>query len=172
MSRYSLDAVFLDQDGVPVLVEVKRASNTQIKREVVGQILDYAQGFLASVAPDTLRSLFLERCGSDETAKNELNDLLVDGTSHDEFWDAVANNLRERKLQLVIVADEVPEELQRILAFLDEKMQSIEVFAVSIKQYVNKETTTRFMLSEAKRLGDLRRSPSREPGHTARPSAA
>ena len=158
--RFSLDAVFLDQDGIPVLVEVKRASNTQIKREVVGQILDYAQGFLASVAPGTLRSLFLERCGSEQNAAKELNDHLLDGMSHDEFWEAVASNLRERKLQLVIVADEVPQELYRILDFLDEKMPSIEVFAVSIKQYANKETTTRFMLSEAKRLGGrLRPSP-------------
>ena len=38
----SLDHLFLDDEGVPVLVEVKRASDTRIRREVVGQMLDYA----------------------------------------------------------------------------------------------------------------------------------
>src|SRR4051812_20913823 len=40
--RWSLDHLFVDQDGVPTLVEVKRSSDTRIRREVVGQMLDYA----------------------------------------------------------------------------------------------------------------------------------
>ena len=40
--RWSLDHLFLDQDGVPTLVEVKRSSDTRLRREVVGQLLDYA----------------------------------------------------------------------------------------------------------------------------------
>lgn len=40
--RWSLDHLFLDQDGVPTLVEVKRQTDTRIRREVVGQMLDYA----------------------------------------------------------------------------------------------------------------------------------
>ncbi len=41
-SHWSVDHLFLDQDGIPTLVEVKRSSNTRIRREVVGQMLDYA----------------------------------------------------------------------------------------------------------------------------------
>ena len=40
--RWSLDHLFLDRDGVPTLVEVKRSSDTRLRREVVGQLLDYA----------------------------------------------------------------------------------------------------------------------------------
>ena len=40
--RWSVDHVFVDQDAVPTLVEVKRSSDTRIRREVVGQMLDYA----------------------------------------------------------------------------------------------------------------------------------
>jgi len=40
----SLDHLFLDSDGVPVLVEVKRSTDARIRREVVGQMLDYAAG--------------------------------------------------------------------------------------------------------------------------------
>lgn len=40
--RWSVDHLFLDQDGIPTLVEVKRSSDTRIRREVVGQMLEYA----------------------------------------------------------------------------------------------------------------------------------
>jgi hypothetical protein len=40
--RLSLDHLFVDQDAVPTLVEVKRSSDLRIRREVVGQMLDYA----------------------------------------------------------------------------------------------------------------------------------
>src|SRR5690554_1356713 len=39
---WSLDHLFIDQDGIPTLVEVKRSSDIRICREVVGQMLDYA----------------------------------------------------------------------------------------------------------------------------------
>jgi hypothetical protein len=41
--RGYLDHLFLDQDAVPTLVEVKRSENTQIRREVVGQMLSRAE---------------------------------------------------------------------------------------------------------------------------------
>jgi hypothetical protein len=40
--RWSVDHLFLDQDGVPTIVEVKRSSDSRIRREVIGQMLDYA----------------------------------------------------------------------------------------------------------------------------------
>src|SRR5207247_10764699 len=40
--RWSLDHLFVTREAVPVLVELKRAVDTRLRREVVGQILDYA----------------------------------------------------------------------------------------------------------------------------------
>lgn len=40
--RWSVDHLFVDQDAVPNIVEVKRSSDMRIRREVVGQMLDYA----------------------------------------------------------------------------------------------------------------------------------
>ncbi len=34
--------VFLDQEGIPTIVETKRSTDTRLRREVVGQMLDYA----------------------------------------------------------------------------------------------------------------------------------
>jgi hypothetical protein len=40
--RWSLDHLFFDQEAIPTLIEVKRSCDTRIRREVVGQMLDYA----------------------------------------------------------------------------------------------------------------------------------
>lgn len=37
-----MDHLFVDQDAIPTLVEVKRSSDTRIRREVVGQLLEYS----------------------------------------------------------------------------------------------------------------------------------
>ena len=51
-----LDHLFLDQDGVPTLVEVKRSSDTRIKREVVGQMLDYASNAVVYLQVEEMMS--------------------------------------------------------------------------------------------------------------------
>jgi hypothetical protein len=68
-NRWSLDHLFLDQDAIPTIVEVKRSADTRIRREVVGQMLDYAAnaapcvpiavlaGFRAHRRPDSGRAL-------------------------------------------------------------------------------------------------------------------
>ena len=53
--RWSVDHLFVDQDGVPTLVEVKRQSDTRLRREVVGQMLDYAANAVVYWPIDQLR---------------------------------------------------------------------------------------------------------------------
>jgi len=43
--RWAVDHLFLDQDAIPTLVEVKGSTATDIRRKVVGQMLDYAAGW-------------------------------------------------------------------------------------------------------------------------------
>ena len=49
--QLALDQLFVDQDAVPTLVEVKRSRDTRLRREVVGQMLDYAANAAAYVFP-------------------------------------------------------------------------------------------------------------------------
>ena len=44
-NRWALDHLFIDQDGIPTLVEVKRREDTRIRREVVGQMLPFGVMF-------------------------------------------------------------------------------------------------------------------------------
>ena len=41
-NRWSIDFFFVDQDATPTFVECKRFNDTRSRREVVGQVLEYA----------------------------------------------------------------------------------------------------------------------------------
>ena len=58
--RWSLDHLFLDRNGVPILVEVKRATDTRARREVVAQMLDYAANGVAYWPIDGLVADFVD----------------------------------------------------------------------------------------------------------------
>ncbi len=53
-----MDHLFVDQAGVPTIVEVKRSSDARIRREVVGQMLDYAANAVVYWNLDHLRAMF------------------------------------------------------------------------------------------------------------------
>ena len=56
--RWAVDHLFLDQDAIPTLVEVKRSSDTRIRREVVGQMLDYAANAVVYWPVEQIRAQF------------------------------------------------------------------------------------------------------------------
>jgi hypothetical protein len=136
--RWSVDHLFVDQDGVPTLVEVKRSSDTRIRREVVGQILDYAANAVVYWRLDRLRATFEAGCEKRGTdAASVLADFLPSGEDADAFWERIKTNLAAGRLRLVFVADEIPSELRRIVEFLNEQMATTQVLAIEIKQYVD-----------------------------------
>lgn len=59
---WSLDHLFVDQDGVPTFVEVKQSSNTEIRRQIVGQMLDYAANGTRYWPVEVIRTAFEEQC--------------------------------------------------------------------------------------------------------------
>jgi len=138
--RWSVDHLFVDQDGVPTLVEVKRSSDTRIRREVVGQMLDYAANAVVYWRLDRLRATFEAGCekrGAD--AARVLADFLSSDEEADAFWERIKVNLAAGRLRLVFVGDEIPGELRRIVEFLNEQMSTTEVLAIEIKQYVDSD---------------------------------
>lgn len=53
-SGLSLDHLYLDSRGVPMLVEVKQGANHEIRRRVVAQMLDYAANARHSFSVDRI----------------------------------------------------------------------------------------------------------------------
>lgn len=134
--RWSVDHLFVDQDGIPTLVEVKRSSNTGIRRQVVGQLLEYAANAVTYWPVEKIRSEFELRCEQDGIlADQALFDFLGPEADEEAFWQKVETNLRLEKIRLLFVADKIPSELQQIVEFLNRQMRETEVLAVEIRQF-------------------------------------
>jgi hypothetical protein len=135
--RWWLDHLFVDRDGVLTLVEVKQSGNPEIRREVVGQMLEYAAN-AAHWTAEELRGWFDATCaqrGADPDVAIE--PLLEEDETVDGFWARVRSNQAAGRLRLVFVADAVPPELRRIVEFLNAQMRETEVIAIEVKQYVD-----------------------------------
>jgi hypothetical protein len=129
--------LFLDQDGIHTLVEVKRASDTRGRREVVAQMLDYAANGVAYWPVETVRASFEQRAEADGQAMEQLLlDLLGPDADVEAFWSKVKVNLQAGRIRMVFVSDEIAPELRRIIEFLNVQMDPAEVLAVEVKQYV------------------------------------
>ena len=136
--RWSVDHFFVDHDAVPTLVEVKRSSDTRVRREVVGQMLDYAANASVQWTAEKLGSTFKERCRKNGQDPDEtLSRFLGYETKPIEFWEMVTRNLRDTRVRMLFVADRIPSELRRIVEFLDQSMDRAEVLAVEIPQFLN-----------------------------------
>ncbi|RKG63321.1 hypothetical protein D7W79_40395 [Corallococcus exercitus] len=131
--RWSIDHIFIDHGAIPTFVEVKRSSDARIRREVVGQLIEYAanakrywaEGHLKRLCRELLKqepdAAVRALCGSDEAAR--------------DFWERADANLRSGNVRLIFVADRIPVELYEMALFLNEQMTHTEVLAIEIRPY-------------------------------------
>jgi hypothetical protein len=141
-ARWALDHLFLDQDGIPTLVEVKRSADTRIRREVVGQMLDYAANAVVYWPLASLRTQFEARC---EARGEDPSLVIATALGRDDpeaLWQQVATNLQAGRIRLVFVADRIPQELQRIIEFLNGQMTPAEVLGIEIRQFKGENVRT------------------------------
>jgi len=135
--RWAIDHLFLDQEAIPTIVEVKRSTDTRVRREVVGQMLEYAANALDHWPVSHMRERFSANCRRDGVDPDEkLSDFLDEEVEPEKFWQMAEENLKERRLRLLFVADKISPELQSIVEFLNEQMDRTEVLAIEIKHYV------------------------------------
>lgn len=140
---WSLDHLFIDQDGIPTLVEVKRSTDTRIRREVVGQMLDYAANAVTYWSLEEIRNKYEKYCETkDIDPEIKIQELIDETGDVEKFWDTVETNLKAGKIRMLFIADRIPKELQRIIEFLNEQMTPAEVLGVEIKQFGNETIKT------------------------------
>ena len=113
----STDAIAVTADGDIALIECKLASNPEIKRKVIGQILEYA-AYLWEMSYEELDRRVKSRRGS---SLAELVETATAGEWDEEaFRENVDQNLKSGAFILVIVVDEINEELRRIVRYINE----------------------------------------------------
>lgn len=164
--RWSVDHLFLDHLGVPTLVEVKRSTDTRLRRAVVGQMLDYAAHAVVNWTAAGLRQEHYHACTAAGISADEaLQELIGPDGDVDEFWTQVARNLEAGRVRMVFVADVIPREVRQVVEFLNTQMTPAEVLAVEVKQFVDPEAHFRTLVPQV--VGQTVRAQAKKSGGSA-----
>lgn len=160
--RWSLDHLFVTRDAIPVLVEVKRASDTRIRREVVAQMLDYAANAATHWSAGAAAQSFAESCAKEGVDSEErLAEFLGPEDNPAGFWERVDQNFRDGRLRMLFVADEIPQELATIVEFLNEHTRDyLEVLAIELRHFEGEgglRTLMRRVIGETAQLKQRKR---------------
>jgi len=131
----SMDILAFNRSGDIGIVECKLADNPEIRRKVIGQILEYA-AYLNKLDYAALNSFFLQKEGKtfeelvNEKAENE-----------EPEWDkltfqkTVDQNLKEGKYTLVIVVDKMDDNLRTTIDFINTcGLQKISISALEMNR--------------------------------------
>ena len=112
-----IDNFMVTPSGLPVLVECKLWRNPEGRREVVGQILDYAKELSRWSSSDLQREVSrrLKRDGNPMLEMVRAVDSSVDEI---QFNDSLTRNLRRGRFLLLIVGDGIREGVEAIAEYL------------------------------------------------------
>ncbi|GAH65323.1 unnamed protein product, partial [marine sediment metagenome] len=126
----SIDNLFVSPSGALTIVETKLWRNPEARRQVVAQIVDYAQAVSDWRYEDLERaareSLPDEERGPEWSLYDWATTYHGDGDSRleeQEFVDAVSRHLEEGRFLLLIVGDGIRRDLESIVGFLQRTPQ-------------------------------------------------
>lgn len=141
--RWSIDFLFSDQSAIPTFVECKRFNDTRSRREVIGQMMDYAANGHYYWSSTDLSSRAEALAGRHGTSLASQFEILRpdDELDIDMYFERVENNLREGQVRLVFYLEEAPSELKSVVDFLNKQMERSEVLLVEAKQYQDGDVT-------------------------------
>src|ERR1051325_85025 len=126
----STDLLGVDADGNILVVETKLARNQEIRRKVIGQILEYGAA-LWDMSYEAFDGLFLAR------TQKHLIDLISERAPDvvpELFRSTVSERLQSGQFQLLIAVDEINEDLNRIIAFMAH-MGGVRLEAIELNFY-------------------------------------
>lgn len=112
-----IDNFLVTPSGLPVLVECKLWRNPEGRREVVGQILDYAKELSRWSQPDMQREVNIRLGKRGNSLLEKVREVDPDVNEID-FNDALTSNLRRGRFLLLIVGDGIREGVEAIAEYL------------------------------------------------------
>lgn len=116
-----IDNLLINEDGYITIIETKLWRNLQARREVVGQIIDYAKE-LTKWTFDDLNNAVIQVSNKSIIEIAKLN---ADANEIDEkyFIDAVSKNLKRGRFLLLIVGDGIHESVEEMADYLQQFAQ-------------------------------------------------
>jgi len=137
---WSLDHLLVDQRGVLTLMETKLTQNPEARREVIGQILEYAANAVESWGNGRLREKATEFWVKQGWSVDDLlRKKFGDDLDVEDFWATVEETLEEGKLRLIVAADELRPEARRTIEYLSREMKRVQIFGLELRCYGGEE---------------------------------
>ncbi|WP_026079574.1 hypothetical protein [Spirulina subsalsa] len=147
--RWSINHLFLDQQAIPTLVDVRRDGDSRLRKEMIGQMLDYAANVGIYWPVESILDQFEVNCHRQNRDPEQVFEEFFGGDGDEEqFWQQVKTNMQAGKIRLIFVADRISPELQRMVEFLNKQMDPAEVLAVEIKQYISHQDGLKTLVSK------------------------
>ena len=138
----SLDLAAVQPDGKITLVECKLGSNSQIRREVVGQIFAYAAG-LWQLSFEEFDESFASRSNYRsliEAVKDALPVADREAWNAETFRAQVAQNLEVGRFSLIIAVDAITSELKKIVPYINAHTNGdVEFLALEVGRISDEE---------------------------------
>lgn len=127
----SADVMVVDAEGEIAIVECKRASNSESRREVIGQVFEYAAG-LWKLDYENFKRLFRAARGTTLTKRFES----IDGWKEETFGRAISQKLQDGDFRIFIAVDEMTEQLKkklnRTVTLLNSQLPNVQFLAVAV----------------------------------------
>ncbi len=132
------DLIAIEPSGRVVVIEVKLARNSEARRAVVAQVLTYA-AFLRGMDPDRFEKEILQqhlqKSGHVSLADAVAED--IQGAAFDRavFDSGLKASLADGRFRLVLVLDEAPQELVRLVGYLAVIAEKVIIDLVTVSSY-------------------------------------
>jgi len=132
----STDIVGLDEEGGITILECKLAANPEVKRKVIGQVLEYA-AFLWRKPYGFLDEVSVLRLG--KPLVEAMHDALDEEAQHDwseaSFVQAVTDRLLSGDFRMVIAVDSINDELRQTIEYLTEGPSRLQMYALELTYF-------------------------------------
>ena len=135
--RWNIDFLFVDQNATPTFVECKRYLDARSRREVIGQVLEYAANAQHFWSSEDIRAHAESTAKANgTTTQQSLGELQSDiAADPDAFFEEVERRLKAGDVRIVFFLEQAPAELKRLVEFLNKQMGTVEVLLVEARQF-------------------------------------
>ncbi len=136
------DIVLLNELGDIWVVECKLANNPEVRRKVIGQVLEYA-AYLWGKSYEEFDRVCCEQAEHPlvELVRTALDEEALADWSEEQFRASVAANLRDGRFRLVIAVDAINSQLKRTTEYLNaHPAAGFTLHALEMSLFTNEDT--------------------------------
>ena len=130
----AIDLLFIDKDGLLTIVETKLRRNREARREVIGQIIEYAS-YISQWTTDKVYEI------ANAYLKSNLDEVMGNvgegEFSAEDFRSNIEQNLKNGNIRCIIAVDELIEPLRAIVTFLN-SYSKFEILLLQVSNFEEK----------------------------------